>query len=237
MAGFKDGSKPGSCTVCGNKSWSPNSNKCEEHRRKTKAGRIGGNVAASPAKETAARTLIGNLPTVDAKTFSGKPPTAAEWEDKLTSFLVLATMTYVSFAIVRPLHVPDEVGTQWTNHLAMTDAEATTIVEPLAHYLAGSSINKKHGREAIEVLAFAPAALSFMDWMGRVNDFKAEIKKLQQGAPNPAANPAMSTDVGVHVPAPENGETSVNRPSAPVEEDATREEYRPPIVNGATVEW
>ena len=58
----------------------------------------------------------------------------------------------------------------------MTEDEAATIVEPFSHLIAKSSINKKHGRETIEVLAFAPAILAIIAWTDRISKFRAQFE-------------------------------------------------------------
>ena len=183
---FPDGSSPGTCTVCGAKSWSPRSNKCEEHKPEQKPktprkrGRPSLNADGSP-KQTAVK-VIETAGAIDAKTFSGKPPSASEWEDKLTSLVILLTMTYVEYAVVRPTHLPEPHATEAVSQLGMTEDEARTIVEPCAYLLARSSINKKHGREALELLAFAPAVLAIIAWTDRVQSFRVQMQA-QLGGP------------------------------------------------------
>lgn len=164
----------GVCSVCGKKSWSAHSSKCEEHRPKAQQ-------AAEPRTEqSTAAKIVGALPAIDKQTFSGKPPTADEWQSKLGALVVLATMTYVEYGAIRPSGLPEPYATQMTNQLAMTDAEAESIVEPFAHLFAGLEANKKYGRQAIEFLAFAPAMLSALEWYSRVAAFKRETREHQE---------------------------------------------------------
>lgn len=172
------GSALGTCSVCGKEAWSPRSNKCADHRNsKTKgAARIPG-----PGREesTAAR-VVGGLPSIDAKTFSGRPPTASEWEEKLSALVVLGTMMFVEFAVIKPAGLQEPYATQMTEELGMTDAEAEKIVEPFAHLFAGLEVNKSHGRHAIEFLAFAPAMLSAADWYQRIAHFRREDARARE---------------------------------------------------------
>jgi len=164
----------GTCSVCGKPSWHSRSNKCEEHRP-AKGGRPPGR-ARQPREQTTAARIVGALPAIDAKTFSGKTPTAAEWEEKLTAVVVLLTMTYIEYAVIKPSDLAEPYATQMTERLGMTEDEARTIVEPVAHAISGTKVNKDHGREAIELLAFAPALLAVLEWNARVQRFKKELK-------------------------------------------------------------
>ena len=183
---FKDGSKPGVCKTCGKPSWSPRSNACLEHKKtpavkaKASSKRIGGAEASAKPILTQAVEAAGEI---TAKTFGSRPPTAQEWEDKLTALVVLLTMTYVEYVVVRPFQLPEPNATNAVAALGMTDDEARTIVEPCSYLMAKTEINKKHGREAIEVLAFAPAILAVVGWADRVSQFRREMS-LQQGDPN-----------------------------------------------------
>lgn len=163
----------GTCSVCGKPSWHSRSNKCEDHKP-AKGGRPAGRARATREQSTAAK-IVGQLPAIDAKTFSGKAPTANEWEEKLTAVVVLLTMTYVEYAVIRPADLQEPYATQMTDRLGMTEDEARTIVEPVAHAISGTKVNKDHGREAIELLAFAPAILAVVEWNARVQRFKKEM--------------------------------------------------------------
>jgi hypothetical protein len=177
---FKDGSLPGVCSVCGATSWSPRSNKCEQHKPiKVKAKNVKGPNVKGPnadgTRKPVVTQVVETAGAINARTFSGKPPTAGEWEDKLTSLVVLLTMTYVEYAVVKPWELPEPRATEAVAALGMTDDEARTIVEPVGYLLAKTEINKKHGREAIELLAFAPAILSVIAWAERVTTFRRQM--------------------------------------------------------------
>lgn len=198
---FKDGSVAGVCSVCGDSAWSIRSNKCETHRtapvlklkaEKPKKGQKS-SVNADGSPKNVITQVVETAGAIDAKTFSGKPPTAAEWEDKLTSLVVLLTMTYVEYAVVKPLKMSDADATQAVSYLGMTDDEARTIVEPCSYLLSKSSINKKHGREAIEVLAFAPAILAIVSWADRVSTFRQQMLAAQQSG-QLQGDPNVSTE-------------------------------------------
>lgn len=195
---FKDGSLPGVCKTCGEPSWSPRSNACEQHRKtpavkvkaekpakRTKKGdapRV--NNDGSPAEEPSIiAQAVGAAGTITPKTFSSRPPSASEWEDKLSALTVLLTMTYIDYVVVRPFHLPEDQAAIWVERLAMTDEEAASIVEPCSMLIAKTDLNKKHGREAIEVLAFAPAILSIVSWADRVSEFRREMQR-QLGGEN-----------------------------------------------------
>lgn len=198
---FRDGTFAGTCSVCGATSWSPRSNKCVDHKsatpyksksKKAKAEREaarrsptvaadGGPVITGPVTGPTAKQYVEAAGDITSKTFSGKPPTASEWEEKLTALVVLATMTYVEYVVVRPFRLPDGDATQAVAILGMTDEEARTIVEPCSYLLGRSEINKKHGREAIEILAFAPALLAIVAWGDRVSTFRQQMQAAQLG--------------------------------------------------------
>jgi hypothetical protein len=210
---FRDGSVAGVCSVCGEPGWSIRSNKCAEHRttppvklkaEKAKKGK-GSSVNPDGSSKSTAAQFVAAAGAIDAKTFSGKPPTAAEWEDKLTALVVLATMTYVEYVVVKPFRLPEPDATNAVALLGMTDDEARTIVEPCSYLLSKSSINKKHGREALELLAFAPAILAIVAWADRVQSFRHQMLDAQQGvqlgepyvrAQGPEASPGASQTPG-----------------------------------------
>ena len=177
----------GTCSVCGLPSWSPKSNKCLEHKpvtshKKVKSTnkRVGPTNADGTRKPVAAQ-VVEAAGEITAKTFSAKAPTAGEWEEKLTALVVLLTMTYVEYVVVRPFQLEEPMATNAVASLGMTDDEARTIVEPCSYLLARTEINKKHGREAIEVLAFAPAILAVVAWADRVSSFRREMAQLGAG--------------------------------------------------------
>lgn len=186
---FKDGSVAGVCSVCGDKAWSIRSNKCEKHRSatpyksKAKKNRRPPAAAAEAPSESMGAQLVGAAGEITAKTFSPRPPTAAEWEDKLTALVVLATMTYVEYVVVRPFHLPEPHATEAVSMLGMTEDEARTVVEPCSYLIGRSELNKKHGREAIEILAFAPAVLAIVSWADRVSSFRQQMQA-QLGGPD-----------------------------------------------------
>jgi hypothetical protein len=190
---FKDGSVAGICSVCGEPGWSIRSNKCAEHRtskptklkaekvKTVKKGEPSVNADGSPGER--AKQFVETAGDITSKTFSGKAPSASEWEEKLTALVVLATMTYVEYVVVRPFHLPEPHASEAVSVLGMTDDEARTIIEPCSFLLARSEINKKHGREAIEILAFAPAILAIVSWADRVSSFRQQMQA-QLGDPN-----------------------------------------------------
>ena len=92
-------------------------------------------------------------------------------------------MTYAEYVVVRPFHLPEPDATNAVSLLGMTDEEARTIIEPCSFLLARSEINKKHGREALEILAFAPAILAIVSWADRVSSFRQSMQA-QLGDPN-----------------------------------------------------
>jgi hypothetical protein len=182
---FRDGSVPGICKVCGEKAWTPRSNKCPEHK-------VTPPINATPRSHKKKTTtpprlnadggptlsqVVSSAVSIDNRTFSGKPPTAKEWEDTLSSVVVLLTMTYVEYMVVKPFKIAEPAATQWVSSLGMNDDEARTIVEPCSFLLAKSEINKKHGRDAIEILAFAPAILAIVAWADRVSRFRADMQQ------------------------------------------------------------
>ena len=186
---WRDGSVAGTCSVCGNPAWSIRSNKCLEHKIdkpvKLKAEKVkkGPSVTADGGPGEPVKQFVSEAGAITPKTFSPKPPSAAEWEDKLTSLVVLATMTYVEYVVVRPWKLAEPYATEAVAMLGMTNDEAQAIIEPCSFLLARSEINKKHGREALELLAFAPAILAIVAWANRVSDFRQSMQT-QLGDPN-----------------------------------------------------
>jgi hypothetical protein len=197
---FKDGSTAGTCSVCGAPAWSIRSNKCNDHRSatpyksKSKKGKPSVKSDGSPDGKSIVTQVVETAGAIDANTFKGRPPTASEWEDKLASLVVLATMTYVEYVVVKPLHLPEPDATQAVALLGMTDEEARTIVEPGSYLLGRSAINKKHGREAIEILAFAPAILAIVQWADRVSSFRSQIEAARQSGQ--LGGPSFVSDQG-----------------------------------------
>jgi len=184
---FQDGSVAGTCKTCGAPAWSIRSNRCLEHKiepaiklkaEKPKKGVKPTLNADGSAKSTASQ-FVDVAGAIDAKTFSGKPPTASEWEDKLTALVVLGTMTYVEYVVLRPFGLAEPGASEAVAMLGMSDDEARTIVEPCSYLLSKSRINKKHGREAIELLAFAPAILAIIAWADRVQQFRQSMLAAQ----------------------------------------------------------
>lgn len=207
---FKDGSVAGTCTVCGDPSWSIRSNKCEAHKsakpyvsksKKAKAERTAKRPVkpalssdGGPSESTVAQA-VQNATTITASTFSSKPPSAGEWEDALAALVVLATMTYVEYVVVRPYKLPDDAATNAVSILGMSDDEARTIVGPCSYLLSKSDVNKKHGREAIEVLAFAPAILAIVAWADRVAQFRREMN-VQLGGGSDVSTQSFAAPTG-----------------------------------------
>jgi len=189
---WRDGSVAGTCSVCGEPAWSIRSNKCETHKvvhqLKAKApkgskGKPTRTVNSDGSAAPVVTQFVETAGAINAKTFSGKAPTASEWEEKLTALVVLGTMTYVEYVVLRPFQLPEPQATEAIAMLGMTSEEATTIVEPLSYVLSKSKLNKDHGREAIEILAFAPAILAIVAWVDRLQTFRSQMLALQQGQP------------------------------------------------------
>lgn len=206
---WRDGSVAGTCSVCGEPAWSIRSNKCEIHKiektvklKATKATKKGApTVNADGGPSEPIKQLVNEAGAITSRTFSGKPPSASEWEDKLTSLVILGTMTYVEYVVVRPWKLAEPYASEAVSMLGMTDEEARTIIEPCSFLLAKSEINKKHGREALEILAFAPALLAIVAWADRVSSFRQSMQA-QLGDPNnvsperPQASPGASETPG-----------------------------------------
>jgi hypothetical protein len=215
---FKDGSVPGVCKTCGAPSWSPRSNACADHRKtpavKVKAKKVKTtskgasaprvNDDGSPVESSVVSQAVDAAGAITARTFSAKPPSASEWEDKLSALVVLLTFTYVEYVVVRPFHLPEDQAAHWVERLGMTDDEAEKIVEPCSFLIAKTDLNKKHGREAIEILAFAPAILAVVSWADRVSEFRREMQTLggdnvvRFESPGPSQGP-LRTESGAFV--------------------------------------
>lgn len=247
---FKDGSIPGVCKICGEPAWSARSNRCEIHKIEAKkstgakrgVGKRGpgkNNKGSSPRitsdgspEATVVAQVVESVGSISTKTFSSRPPTAAEWDDKLGDLVVLLTMVYVEYAVVRPFKLADDVAAHWIEQLGMTEQEAATIVEPCSFLIAKTDLNKKHGREAMEVLAFAPAILSVIEWTNRVSEFRREMQRQLGGenvvsfeSPRPAESSIRVTESGAPIANfggdtdPDNAPTKrVDRSGADVEQ-------------------
>lgn len=184
---WRDGSVAGTCSVCGEPAWSIRSNKCLVHKIekpvKLKAEKKQTNVNPDGGPSDPVKQFVTEAGAITPKTFSGKAPSASEWEDKLTSLVVLATMTYVEYVVVKPWKLSEPYASEAVAMLGMTNDEAQAIIEPCSFLLAKSEINKKHGREALELLAFAPAILAIVAWADRVSQFRQSMQA-QLGDPN-----------------------------------------------------
>ena len=60
------------------------------------------------------------------------------------------------------------------DHLEMGEDEVDAIVDPFVALITGplGGVNKKYGRQSLEILGVLPAALAMVTWRARVRDFE-----------------------------------------------------------------
>jgi len=186
---------------------------CDEHRPakpETKAKEP----KSRPATAVSAATAIVREGTPTTEAARKRPPTAKEWQDKMGLALALLTTWMVLRIVSRSdLHeAPDEVQDSAVDHLEMGEDEIDAIVDPFVALITGplGGVNKKYGRQSLEILGVLPAALAMVTWRNRVRDFeRAHCPPRQKRGQHRAQVPPRQDD----------GE-------------------RPPTVwNGATAEW
>ena len=167
-----------------------------------------------PATAVSAATAIVREGTPTTEAARKRPPTAKEWQDKMGLALALLTTWMVLRIVSRSdLHeAPDEVQDSAVDHLEMGEDEVDAIVDPFVALITGplGGVNKKYGRQSLEILGVLPAALAMVTWRNRVRDFeRAHCPPRQKRGQHRAQVPPRQDD----------GE-------------------RPPTVwNGATAEW
>jgi len=167
-----------------------------------------------PATAVSAATAIVREGTPATEAARKRPPTAKEWQDKMGLALALLTTWMVLRIVSRSdLHeAPDEVQDSAVDHLEMGEDEVDAIVDPFVALITGplGGVNKKYGRQSLEILGVLPAALAMVTWRNRVRDFeRAHCPPRQKRGQHRAQVPPRQDD----------GE-------------------RPPTVwNGATAEW
>jgi len=186
---------------------------CDDHRP-TKPEPKTKEPKARPATAVSAATAIvrEGAPTTEAA--RKRPPTAKEWSEKMGLALALLTTWLVLRIISRSdvSQAPDEEQDAWADRLEMGEDEVSAIVDPFVALITGplGGVNKKYGRQSLEILGVLPAALAMVTWRNRVRDFeRAHCPPRQKRGQHRAQVPPRQDD----------GE-------------------RPPTVwNGATAEW
>ena len=216
MAGFGgkgfDVKDRGICKVC-QIEIAKNRFYCDEHRP-AKPEPKAKEPKSRPATAVSAATAIVREGTPATEAARKRPPTAKEWQDKMGLALALLTTWMVLRIVSRSdLHeAPDEVQDSAVDHLEMGEDEVDAIVDPFVALITGplGGVNKKYGRQSLEILGVLPAALAMVTWRNRVRDFeRAHCPPRQKRGQHRAQVPPRQDD----------GE-------------------RPPTVwNGATAEW
>jgi hypothetical protein len=167
-----------------------------------------------PATAVSAATAIVREGTPTTEAARKRPPTAKEWQDKMGLALALLTTWMVLRIISRSdlAQAPDEVQDEVADRLEMGEDEVDAIVDPFVALITGplGGVNKKYGRQSLEILGVLPAALAMVTWRGRVRDFERQ-----------------------HCPPRQRQRRGV--PSAPVPQRQDGEERPPPVWNGSTV--
>ena len=186
---------------------------CDEHRP-AKPEPKAKEPKSRPATAVSAATAIVREGTPTTEAARKRPPTAKEWQDKMGLALALLTTWMVLRIVSRSdLHeAPDEVQDSAVDHLEMGEDEVDAIVDPFVALITGplGGVNKKYGRQSLEILGVLPATLAMVTWRNRVRDFeRAHCPPRQKRGQHRAQVPPRQDD----------GE-------------------RPPTVwNGATAEW
>ena len=216
MAGFGgkgfDVKDRGICKVC-QIEIAKNRFYCDEHRPAKLEPKVK-EPKSRPATAVSAATAIVREGTPATEAARKRPPTAKEWQDKMGLALALLTTWMVLRIVSRSdLHeAPDEVQDSAVDHLEMGEDEVDAIVDPFVALITGplGGVNKKYGRQSLEILGVLPAALAMVTWRNRVRDFeRAHCPPRQKRGQHRAQVPPRQDD----------GE-------------------RPPTVwNGATAEW
>ena len=216
MAGFGgkgfDVKDRGICKVC-QIEIAKNRFYCDEHRPAKPEPKVK-EPKSRPATAVSAATAIVREGTPATEAARKRPPTAKEWQDKMGLALALLTTWMVLRIVSRSdLHeAPDEVQDSAVDHLEMGEDEVDAIVDPFVALITGplGGVNKKYGRQSLEILGVLPAALAMVTWRNRVRDFeRAHCPPRQKRGQHRAQVPPRQDD----------GE-------------------RPPTIwNGATAEW
>ena len=137
-----------------------------------------GDAPKRPATPVSAASAIVHAGEPTSEAAKRKPPTSAEWREKLGLTLALITLWMVMRLVARSdlRDAPDEIQDAYTDRLAMGDDEVDAIVDPFVALISGplGGVNKKYGRAGLEVLGVAPATLAMVTWRSRVRDFERE---------------------------------------------------------------
>ena len=161
---------------------------------------------------SAARTVVqAGTPTTEARK---RPPTAKEWSDKMGMALALLTTWLVLRIISRSdlAEAPDEVQDATADRLEMGEDEVDAIVDPFVALVTGplGGLNKKYGRQSLEILGILPAVVAFLTWRGRLRDFeKTHVPQRPRRREQPRAQEPVGTDgeAPIFTPARFNGAT------------------------------
>ena len=153
---------------------------CDEHRPEPHRTRNKEDKPDAPKKRPAtavsAASAIVREGTPTTEAARKRPPTAKEWQDKMSLALALIT-TWVVLRIISRSDVaqaPDEEQDAWADRLEMGEDEVDAIVDPFVALITGplGGVNKRYGRQSLEILGVLPAALAMVTWRGRVRDFE-----------------------------------------------------------------
>jgi len=184
---------------------------CDDHRP-AKAEPKAKEPKSRPATAVSAATAIVREGTPTTEAARKRPPTAKEWQDKMGLALALLTTWMVLRIVSRSdLHeAPDEVQDSAVDHLEMGEDEVDAIVDPFVALITGplGGVNKKYGRQSLEILGVLPAALAMVTWRNRVRDFeRAHCPPRQKRGQHRAQVPPRQDD-GERPPAVWNGATA-----------------------------
>jgi hypothetical protein len=165
-----------------------------------------------PATAVSAATAIVREGTPTTEAARKRPPTAKEWSEKMGLALALLTTWMVLRIVSRSdLHeAPDEVQDSAVDHLEMGEDEVDAIVDPFVALITGplGGVNKRYGRQSLEILGVLPAALAMVTWRNRVRDFeRAHCPPRQKRGQHRAQVPSRQDD-GERPPAVWNGSTA-----------------------------
>jgi len=184
---------------------------CDEHKPAKAEPKEKAAPRSRPATAVSAATAIVREGTPTTEAARKRPPTAKEWQDKMGLALALLTTWLVLRIISRSdlAQAPDEVQDEWADRLEMGEDEVDAIVDPFVALITGplGGINKKYGRQSLEILGVLPAALAMVTWRGRVRDFERQHCPPRQKRGQARAPVPPRQDEGERPPPVWNGST------------------------------
>lgn len=135
-------------------------------------------------------------------------PKRGEWEKKVSMTLGIVA-TWRTVRVVNSSRLPDEAKDEAVDRLTMSEDETDAVAAPFASVVAEgplAALNKKYGRQALDVLDLLPALVAIVSFESRIRDFNR-----QYGNPPAPRQPRGRRE------APANGSRPVASDAAPEE--------------------